>query len=271
VDPCINGATSMPYPLEEDLEAAATAGFRHVEIWAGKLPPFLARHGLAGLRRALAERGLAVAALCPYGLRLFGRWEEGLEAVRRGVEVAAAVGAPVLLVCPDAPEGAEAGPDAYARAGERARAYAEVAAGAGVTLAVEPLGGHPFVPGPAEALRLLEAAGHPALALMLDTFHYHKSRVPAEAVARVPGHLWRMVHVNDCPAGDPSALQDRDRLWPGEGVLPLVATLRTLAQAGYRGVASVEVFRPAYWELPPEEIARRAYRAAAAVLAEVGA
>jgi 2-keto-myo-inositol isomerase len=267
---CINGATTMPYPLEEDLAAAAAAGFRWVEIWAGKVGPFLDKHGVAGLRRALADHGLGAAAICPYSLRLFGNWKEGLERLRPAVALAAEIGCPLLLVCPDAPGPEEAGPDVWQRAGERARAYGELAATAGVRLAVEPLGGHPFLPGAREGLRLLRAADHPSLALMMDTFHYYKSGVTEADLRAVPPHLWAILHVNDVPPGDPRNLQDGDRLYPGEGVLPLSRTLRLFADVGFAGAVSVEVFRRAYWEQPAAQIARRAYEGLAAVLRAAG-
>ncbi len=267
---CINGATTMPYPLEQDIEAAAAAGFPLVEIWAGKLGPYLERHGVAGLRGELQARGLGVAAICPYGLRLFGDWRAGLAPVERAAGLAAEIGCPLLLVCPDAPGEADAGDDVWARAGERARAYAEAASAGGVRLAIEPLGGHRFVPGAAEAMRLIRAADHPALGLMLDTFHYHKSRVPEDAVRAVPPALWSIVHINDVPAGEPAGLSDADRLYPGEGVLPLADTLRYFRSIGYQGAVSVEVFRRSYWELPIAEINARAYAGVTAALGASG-
>jgi 2-keto-myo-inositol isomerase len=272
VRPCINGATTMPHPLEADLEAAAAAGFPLVEIWAGKLGPYLERRGGAqGLRRELAERGLGVAAICPYGLRLFGAWEQGLPPVERAAALAAEIGCPLLLVCPDAPGPDEAGPDVWRRAGERARAYGERAAAAGVRLAIEPLGRHAFVPGPREALALLRAADHPALGLMLDTFHYRKSGVPDADVRAVPPGLWSILHVNDIPPGDAATMGDGDRLYPGEGVLPLSETLGYFRGIGYTGAVSVEVFRKAYWELPLAEINRRAHAGVVAALRAAGA
>jgi 2-keto-myo-inositol isomerase len=269
---CINGATTMPHPLEADLEAAAEAGFPLVEIWAGKLGPYLDRRGgAAALRAELGERGLGVAAICPYSLRLFGEWEQGLPAVERAAALAAEIGCPLLLVCPDAPGDPGRGPEVWRQAGERARTYAERAAAAGVRLAIEPLGRHAFVPGPREAMALIRAAGHPALGLMLDTFHYHKSGVPEADVAAVPPEVWSIVHINDVPAGDPAALADADRLYPGEGVLPLRETLRHFRAIGYTGAVSVEVFRRAYWDLPIAEINRRAYAGVMAALRAAGA
>jgi 2-keto-myo-inositol isomerase len=272
MEPCINGATTMPYPLQDDLASAAAAGFRAVEIWAAKLQPFLERRGgPAGLRAALRDHGLRVAALCPYSLRLFGDWRRGVEQIRPALDLAGEIGCPLLLVCPDAPPGGEDGPDVWERAGERARVYGEQAQACGVRLAVEPLGGHRFLPGARQALRLLRAAGHPALTLMMDTFHYAKSSVSAEDLRAVPAELWTMLHINDIPPGDPRSFQDGDRLYPGEGVLPLEQTLHHFASIGYAGVVSVEVFRPAYWERPAAEIARRAFETVSAVLAAAAA
>lgn len=267
---CINGATTRPYALEEDLIAAGIAGFRLVEIWAGKLQTYLERHTVTELRRSLAAAGVAVAAICPYRLQCFGDWRQGLAAVERATVLAAELGAPALLVCPDAPGSEEAGPEALARAGERARAYAETAARSGVRLAIEPLGGHRFVPGPREAMALIRAAGSPLeLGLMLDTFHYYKSGVPDTDVDAVPAERWVILHVNDCPPGPATALRDADRLYPGEGILPLVATLRHFRDIGFSGAASVEVFRPEYWELPIAEINRRAYASVSQILQAV--
>jgi 2-keto-myo-inositol isomerase len=269
----INGATTHPYPLTEDLRAAAAAGFPLVEIWAGKLPAYLAQHRVRELRATLADAGLGVAAICPYSLRCFGDWRKGLPDVERAAALAAEIGAPALLVCPDAPGPEDAGRDVLAWAGERARVYAEAAAReGGVRLALEPLGRHPFVPGPTQAMALIHAAGdHPHLGLMMDTFHYYKSAVRAAEVAAVPADRWVILHVNDCPPGEPAALQDADRLYPGEGILPLVETLTPFQRLGFQGAASVEVFRPAYWQLPIDEINRRAYAAVVELLEAVAA
>ena len=44
---CINGATTMPYPLEEDIRSAARAGFEGVELWVPKVEKYLEAHSPA--------------------------------------------------------------------------------------------------------------------------------------------------------------------------------------------------------------------------------
>jgi hypothetical protein len=65
--------------------------------------------------------------------------------------------------------------------------------------------------------------------------------------------------------GLPLIYGDAHRLYPGEGVIPIDAILSSLHARGFDGVASVEIFRPEYWEQPPADVARTAYDRAAAV------
>ena len=46
--------------------------------------------------------------------------------------------------------------------------------------------------------------------------------------------------------------------------------LRELKRAGYRGIASVETFRPEYWDRPPEWVIAEAYRTTRAELERSG-
>ena len=100
---CINGATTMPYALEQDLEAAAKAGFDAVEIWSRKLDAYLENHDVAELKALLDSHGLRAASLCPYSLVGFSDNREQLRTIERAAVVAAAIECPTLLVCADAP------------------------------------------------------------------------------------------------------------------------------------------------------------------------
>ena len=62
-------------------------------------------------------------------------------------------------------------------------------------------------------------------------------------------------------------MEDRHRLLPGLGILPLREMLAAFRRIGYDKVASVEIFRPEYWERDPFALARDAYAATQQVLA----
>ena len=61
-------------------------------------------------------------------------------------------------------------------------------------------------------------------------------------------------------------MQDRHRLLPGLGILPLQEIISGLQDIGYDGVASVEIFRPEYWQRDPYELAQEAHAAVQNVL-----
>jgi len=56
----------------------------------------------------------------------------------------------------------------------------------------------------------------------------------------------------------PRELMDNTtRLIPGDGVSPLVAILRKMAEKGYTGALSVELFLPEFQQADPYEMAKR--------------
>ena len=251
---CINGATTMPYTLEQDLAAAAKAGFDAVEIWSRKLDAYLRDHDAVDLMALLDGYGLRAASLCPYGLVGFSDNRKELETIEHAAAVAAEIGCPVLLVCADAPPEGMGREAAYDIMAATARAYAERAAAHRVKVAIEPLGRHPFIPGPREALAVIERAGHDNLGLMMDFFHYYKSGVPFENIRAIPTELLLIVHVDDCEDLPPEALTDQHRVYMGDGVLPLKDMLGVLREKGYSGALSVEIFREEYWAKDPVDI-----------------
>ena len=51
-------------------------------------------------------------------------------------------------------------------------------------------------------------------------------------------------------------LDDRHRVFTGDGVAPLPALLKDLQAIGYRGMLSLELFNREYYKRPAEDIAR---------------
>lgn len=107
----------------------------------------------------LRDHQLAVAAICPL-----------LLAYGDAAAVAADLDCPTRRVCLRAPP-ADLSPDAARElaVAEVARAAA-LAASADIGLALEPLDRQPLVPGPTEALAIIDQAGRDNVGLMLETF-----------------------------------------------------------------------------------------------------
>lgn len=256
---CINGATTMPYTLEQDIENAGKVVFEGVELWVEKVEKYLQHHSPEDLKAELQKWNLQAASLCGYGLD--PSQKDSSEAVKRigeAARVANAIGCPILLVFGGGmPEGATKS-EAIKKAAKLAREFGEACAEFGVKIALEPLGLHSFMPGPREALQIAEEAGLNNIGIMMDTFHYYKSGVSIDEIASIPIKKLLIVHINDCEQLPREQLTDAHRLYPGLGVIPLREMLGVLKQKGYDGFLSVEIFREEYWKEPPEVISKKA-------------
>ncbi|MBI5652637.1 MAG: sugar phosphate isomerase/epimerase [Chloroflexi bacterium] len=70
---------------------------------------------------------------------------------------------------------------------------------------------------------------------------------------------WIIADINDVEKMPREFIEDANRVFPGDGVIPLKEIIRAVRGIGYRGVASVEIFRPAYWRRQPLAVAKEAF------------
>jgi 2-keto-myo-inositol isomerase len=271
VKTCFNTATSEKYPLKDTVDYLAKYGYEAIEIATDRLDEDLAGRSLADLKGQLNGCGVEVAALMAFCFDPFGAYAGEIQRIGKYGPIAVELGASVLLTfCACGfPEGVSRD-EANRRAGEVAAEYGEAAAKFGLRIALEPIGGTEFMPGPKEALRVARASRRDNVGMMMDTFHYYKSRVPMSDIRAIPRDALLIVHVNDCLQLPPEKLRDSHRVYPGQGVMPLREYLSVLKNdVGYDGFISVEIFNPAYWEDDHENIVKFSKAALEKVLAEI--
>jgi len=78
------------------------------------------------------------------------------------------------------------------------------------------------------------------------------------------------VHFQDIPDLPRELLDNNTRIIPGDGVSPLNAMIRKLADKGYAGPLSVELFLPKFQNGDPYEIAREIRQKCEVVMSEAG-
>jgi 2-keto-myo-inositol isomerase len=267
----LNGATTMRADLDEDIRAASAAGFDCLEIWAAKLRRYLSGGGTTEtLRQALAAHGLA-----PYSInsieRVTFRDDAGRERLMAECDelcrVADEIGCPYVVVVPSPlPEGrtsADAVEETVRVLGE----LSGIAERYGVGLAFEFLGqAGCSVQTLGLADEIVRRVGRENVGLVIDSFHFYAGGSSIESIdALDPARLF-IFHINDAEDLPRAELEDRHRLLPGLGILPLREIVAALRRTGYDRVASVEIFRPEYWERDPVELAREAKAAVSKVL-----
>lgn len=155
------------------------------------------------------------------------------------IDVAAAVGAPVVSLwsgAPD-PDGDLAGDLLDDRLAAGLRAVCDRAAACGVVVGFEPEPGM-YVEDLAAFARVRARVAHPALRLTLDVGHAHLTeRAGAAATVRAWAAEIVNVHVEGMRAGV------HDHLPPWEGDLDVLEVARALVATGYAGPATLELSR----------------------------
>jgi len=150
------------------------------------------------------------------------------------IRLAAALGAPLVTIGSFRGRLAQGGTAARARLAAILREAATEAAAQGVRLALEPLNRYEtdLVHTVAEGLDFIQEIDHPAVGLLLDTYHVNieeSSWTEPFRQAMAAGLLWH-VHVGD-----------NNRLPPGRGLIDFGAILETLRAIGYDGYLAAEL------------------------------
>jgi 2-keto-myo-inositol isomerase len=259
----------MPYDLHAEIPAIAAAGFPSVELRIPELRDHLRERSLPDLRALLQSNGLRVASINALEFVTF-RGDEYEQVRAECAEVcawAAELDCPVVISVPSpTPSWQTTWSEVKAESVTVLRDLATIAAPYGITVGFEPLGfGWCSVRTVAGAAEILAEASAPNLAQVLDLCHFHLAGSALDELDRLDPAALPIVHVDDVAEGPLEASTDADRLFPGEGSLPIGPICERLRAIGFSGIVSVEVFRPEYWQWPVDEICRRAYTATAAV------
>jgi sugar phosphate isomerase/epimerase len=88
-------------------------------------------------------------------------------------------------------------------------------------------------------------------------FHLYKGGSGFEGLRLLSGNAIQVIHLNDYPGNPPRvSINDRDRVYPGDGVAPLNQILSVLRRVAPGAVLSLELFNSAYWKGDPLDTAR---------------
>lgn len=268
----LNGATTMRADLVTDLEAAKAAGFDYLEIWAAKLRAFLKEKTTSELRdlfTAAQIPPLSINSIEHITFREPAAYERIKQECEELSSIAAAIGCNCIVVVPGPlPKDGATREMVVAESVKVLTELCEIAARHDVTLAFEFLGQTDCsVPTLDLAAEIVREVGREDLGLVIDSFHFYAGGSTFEMIETLDPKLIRIFHINDAEDLPREQLEDRHRLLPGLGILPLGKLVSAFRRIGYDNVASVEIFRPEYWERDPFALARDAREATERVLA----
>ncbi|MET0971495.1 MAG: TIM barrel protein [Tardiphaga sp.] len=233
---------SLSGTLDEKLRAIASAGFEEVEIFEADLLSF------GGSPRDVGdlcrELNLKICAFQPF--RDFEGMPEPQRArnfarASRKFELMKELQTDLMLVCSNISPASLGGID---RAAADFRELGDLAAKHGMRVGFEALAWGSHVNDYRDAWEIVRRADHPAIGIILDSFHTLAPAFPVGAIASIPADKIFLVQLADAPklGLDVLSWSRHFRCFPGQGDLPVVTFMEAVQATGYRGPWSLEIF-----------------------------
>lgn len=262
---------SLSGTLGEKLEAIAAAQFKFVEIFENDLLSF--NGSPAEARAIIAGLGLTTITLQPF--RDFEGMPEpqrarGFARAERKFDMMAELGTDLLMVCSNVSPESEGGID---RLAADLRELGERAARRGMRVAYEALAWGRHVNDYRDAWEVVRRADHPAVGLVLDSFHVLARGTDLRAIRSIPRDRIFLVQIADAPRLDMDYLSwsRHYRCFPGQGDLPVIDFMVALQATGYEGPVSLEIFNDRFRAGSARSVALDGHRALIFMLDELAA
>ena len=266
----LNGATTMRADLETDINAAGAAGYELVELWASKLRTYLQSHGIGELKTLLTSNNVEAYSINSIEHITF-RSAEDYELIKAECgelsAVAGELACPYIVVVPGKLPAGASEAEIVAESVRVLNELADISEPYGVGLAFEFLGQTDCSVQTLDlAKKIVDQVDRNSVGVVIDSFHFYAGNSSFEAIDELDASKLFIFHINDAEDLPKEKLTDAERLYPGTGILPLAELKAHFDKIGYDKMASIEIFRPEYWDQDPFEVAKRAKAAAEKVL-----
>ncbi|WP_428660216.1 sugar phosphate isomerase/epimerase family protein [Runella sp.] len=252
--PCLNMSTIRGQKLGfvKELETAAKAGFRSVEIWIDSLQTFIKEGGTpAQARKIMGDLGITAEnaiGFAPWIIDDEAARAKGVAQLKSEMELLAQVGC-MRVATPSVGAQTPQSPRIdLLKAAERYRAILEISDQTGVIPQLELWGFSKNLNKLSEVMYVAIESGHPSARVLLDVYHLYKGGSSLDSLKLVGKPGVEIFHVNDYPSTlTPAAITDADRVYPGDGVAPIAQILKIIKNPERPIVLSLEVFNKTYY------------------------
>jgi sugar phosphate isomerase/epimerase len=245
--------------VPDQVDVAAKAGYDAIEPWIGDLRQYQQAGGsIDDLRKRIEDRGLKVPSAIGFAEWIVNddaKRATGMDNAKKDMELVRSIGG-THIAAP--PAGATKDKDIdLAKAAERFRALIELGVSTSVIPQLEVWGFSTTLSKLGETMFVATESRHPKACVLLDVYHLYKGGSEFAGLRLLSGAAMNCFHMNDYPATPPrETITDAHRVYPGDGVAPLVPMLRDLFATGFRGTLSLELFNRTYWEQDALAVAR---------------
>lgn len=251
---------SLRGTLEEKLKAAADAGFESVEIFENDLIGSALRP--AEVRALMANLGIRCSLYQPFrdfeGMPGDMR-RQAMDRAERKFDLMAELGTDRILVCsncsPHSSGDRQRIVDDFRELGERAGAR-------GILVGYEALAWGRHVNDHRDVWSIVKEVDHPAIGIILDSFHSLSRRIPSDSIREIAGEKIVYVQLADAPLLDMDLLywSRHFRNLPGQGGLDLPGYVAEILRTGYDGPLSLEIFNDRFRSTSSRLVAQDGHR-----------
>lgn len=242
--------------IEKYIDIAARAGYECIEPWIMDLKAYVSNGGsLKTLKRLMDD-----SKVQPINAIGFAPWmtddevqrKAGFQQMREEMEIMAELGC-TRIAAPAA--GVRTAPDLF-KVGERYRELLELGRQTGVRPQLEIWGASVFHH-IGQAMMAVAVANDPDARILPDVYHLYRGNSGFESLKMLDGNMIEVFHMNDYPGDIPrEQMEDKDRIYPGDGVAPLEQIVADLKGMGGEKILSLELFNREYWKQDPLQVAK---------------
>ena len=267
----LNGATTMKNAdLVMDIELAEKTGYDLLEIWKAKLNNYLNEKSLTNLLSLFT--GLKIK---PYAINsienITFRNKEDFEQIKdealRLSEIANKIKCKYLVVVPSSRPINITNKEIIQESVEKLKQLSKITLKYDIGIAFEFIGREDCsVNNLSTCWDIVKTVDLDNVGLVIDTFHFYLGNSSMDSLQKVDSKKIFIFHINDSENLPRNKLQDKNRLLPGKGIIPLREIAKGLREIGYNKMVSIELFRPEYWKWDPIRLAEEARQATIAVL-----
>lgn len=242
--------------IEKYIDIAARAGYDCIEPWIGDLQAYVSNGGsLPALKKLLDDS--KIEAINAIG---FASWmsddeeqrKAGFRQMKEEMQILSALGC-TRIAAPAA--GVKSTPDLF-KVGERYRELLALGRQTGVRPQLEIWGSSVFHH-IGQAMMAIAVANDPDVRILPDIYHLYRGGSGFENLKMLDGNMIEVFHMNDYPGDIPrEQMEDKDRVYPGDGVAPLKQVAADLKAMEGEKILSLELFNREYWKEDPLSVAK---------------
>lgn len=255
-----NGATTIKNDLLTDINIVQKLSYDALEIWSAKLYQYLKKNTVSDLKKILKRKKVRVWSINSIECITFQddkTFAKKKRECKKLCEICADIGCKNIVVVPSPNPKNIKQSEIIKKSVDALCELSDIASKYNVNLAFEFLGFKDCsVNNLSLCNKIVKKVNSENVGVVIDTFHFYTGGSKLDSIKDVDANKIFIFHINDAENIPIKFLKDSHRLFPGDGIIPLREILFALKNISYDKIASIELFRPEYWEWQPEAVAR---------------